>query len=45
MTIELGIEIGEDTSLKKGVFTEVNSSNDMSRLELEQNVRAFKKEL
>jgi hypothetical protein len=32
--IQLSIEIGEDSSLKKRILGEINSANDMTRLEL-----------
>ena len=32
--IQLSIEIGEDSSLKQRILGEINSANDMTRLEL-----------
>lgn len=34
MTIELGIEIGEQSSLEKRIFGKINTSDNMTRLEL-----------
>lgn len=33
VTVELGVEVREDTALEKGVVREVDSSHDVSRLE------------
>lgn len=34
MTVELGIEVGEDATLEQRVFGEVDTANNMTRLEL-----------
>jgi hypothetical protein len=34
MAVDLGIEIGEDASLEKRIIAEVDTANDMARLEL-----------
>jgi hypothetical protein len=36
MAIELGVQIGKDTALKKGVLREVNAADDVTWLELQR---------
>jgi hypothetical protein len=36
MAIELGVQIGKDTTLKKGVLREVNAADDVTWLELQR---------
>ena len=35
VTVELGIEVGEDTALEERVICEVDAAHDVTRLELE----------
>lgn len=39
VAIQLGVEIREQTALKKGVIGEIDTSNDVARLELFFNIR------
>ena len=34
VTVELGVKVGEDTSLKERIICEIDTSNDVTRLEL-----------
>jgi hypothetical protein len=34
VAVELGVKVGEETALEEGVFGEVNSSDDVTGLEL-----------
>lgn len=39
VTVELGIEVGEDTALEEWVICEVDTAHDVSRLELQRGQR------
>lgn len=34
VTVKLRVEVGEETALEEGVFSEVNTADDVARLEL-----------
>lgn len=34
VTVELGVEVGEETALEEGVIGEVDTADDVARLEL-----------
>jgi hypothetical protein len=38
VTVELGVQIGEETALEEGILGEINAADDMTRLELNKLV-------
>lgn len=38
VTVELGVEVGEETALQEGVLGEVDTADDMARLELRNGI-------